>query len=623
MEEKVEKVYKSLDATELEQLIIYLNEKYRYGTEVVSDSLYDKVVDRLKSVKKDSKILTEIGAPVRDELVKVDLPFWMGSMDKVKPGSRELTLWLERYHGPYVVSGKLDGMACLYHKNCLYTRGNGRVGQDISYLLKHLQLPKIDPKFFVRGELIIKEKVFAEKYKNKFPKARSVVAGVINSKKPDLKTLLDIDMLAFEFGCLDKDFLPSVQFETLQKLGFDVPYNIIEENLTEENLPYIFSKVKSKSRYEVDGIILTQNKIHPRNTSGNPKYSVAYKMDAEGIETIVEDVLWAPSMYGALIPRIKIRPVIIDGDTITFATGYHAKNIIENNIGKKTVVEVIKAGDVIPKISKVVKSTKAEWPSRKIFKEYEWDETHVNLVLKDPLKNTEVLKERLLYFFKTFSVKFVSVGTISKFFKEGLDTPEKIYKAPVEDFEKLEGFQKKSAKKIYDSIHETFDRPHSLETVMSASLAFGQGFGEKKLYPLVSRINIYSKTEKGYTLVKPSMTQVLETEGFSELSAKKFLDHFEDFERFLKKNPFIKIADKKSKNKTGKLKNYYILFTGVRDKKLSEDLSSHGATIEGSFTKKVNLLVVKSADVKNNKTDRAKKENIEIIPIDLVRRKFL
>ena len=77
----------------------------------------------------------------------------MGSMNKIKPDMQELKRWINKYQGPYIISDKLDGVsALLVHKNNqnkLYTRGNGEFGQDISQLLKYINIHKLNKTFFL------------------------------------------------------------------------------------------------------------------------------------------------------------------------------------------------------------------------------------------------------------------------------------------------------------------------------------------------------------------------------------------------------------------------------------------------------------------------------------------
>jgi len=87
-------------------------------------------------------------------------------MDKIKPDTKELDKFKSKYSGPFVISCKLDGVSALYSTEesspKLYTRGDGKYGQSINHLIEYLNLPT-EKNITLRGELIIKEKLFKEK----------------------------------------------------------------------------------------------------------------------------------------------------------------------------------------------------------------------------------------------------------------------------------------------------------------------------------------------------------------------------------------------------------------------------------------------------------------------------
>ena len=106
-------------------------------------------------------------------------------------------------------------------------------------------------------------------------------------------------------------------------------------------------------------MIVSDDNLYPINTSGNPKHSIAFKMvlDDQIAESIVTDVIWTPSKDGYLKPTVIVDPVEIGGTIIERATAHNAKFIIENKIGPNTVIKLVRSGDVIPYIQKIVKST--------------------------------------------------------------------------------------------------------------------------------------------------------------------------------------------------------------------------------------------------------------------------
>ena len=90
---------------------------YNTGKPLLEDSEYDKLIDIMKERFPNSDVLNQIGAPIRSEIEKVKLPYWMGSMDKVKPDSKQLISWLSKYSPPYIISQKLDGLSALLTYN--------------------------------------------------------------------------------------------------------------------------------------------------------------------------------------------------------------------------------------------------------------------------------------------------------------------------------------------------------------------------------------------------------------------------------------------------------------------------------------------------------------------------
>ena len=96
---------------ELEEIIVYTSDKY-YNTSkaVITDALYDILIDFLKLRNPKSKVLKNIGAKIKSKN-KVKLDYWLGSMDKIKPPSNQLSIWSKKYKPPYNLSDKLDGVS--------------------------------------------------------------------------------------------------------------------------------------------------------------------------------------------------------------------------------------------------------------------------------------------------------------------------------------------------------------------------------------------------------------------------------------------------------------------------------------------------------------------------------
>ena len=191
---------KMLSEKKISVMIDEATKAYYNDEPLLSDNEFDIIQEYMKKKYPKNKALTQIGAPIEDKH-KVKLPYYMASMDKIKPDTNALPKWKLKYKGPYVLSAKLDGISGLYStengEEKLYTRGNGSVGQDISHLIPYLRLPKTSD-MTIRGEIIMKKSTFLEKYKDEFSNSRNLVAGLVNKKTIDPEKLKDIDFVAYE-----------------------------------------------------------------------------------------------------------------------------------------------------------------------------------------------------------------------------------------------------------------------------------------------------------------------------------------------------------------------------------------------------------------------------------------
>ena len=126
-------------------------------------------------------------------------------------------------------------------------------------------------------------------------------------------------------------------------------------DVTNEMLSDVLVDWRNTYKYLIDGIIIIDNHSYKR-TKKNPKHAFAFKMvlSDQKAEAKVVDVIWKPSKDGFIKPKIRIEPIHIGGTEITSATAYNADFILKNKIGIGAIVEIIRSGDVIPTIQKVI-----------------------------------------------------------------------------------------------------------------------------------------------------------------------------------------------------------------------------------------------------------------------------
>jgi DNA ligase (NAD+) len=605
-----QKLIKKVSVNQLEKILKFASDRYYNDDPVLDDDVYDLLEEKLRQMNPKSKLLNDTGAPVRGDIQKIRLPVWMGSLDKIKPGKRETDLWFERYTGPYMISEKLDGISGLIVYSDggvkIYTRGDGEFGQDISFLESYLDLPKVKEDICVRGEFVLKNSLFDSKYSSKFPKPRTVVSSLVNSKRPDQEILGDIDFLVYEI-VKEEGVKWSSQFDRARKLGFKIPEHVIVKNTNQVEMTKLLTLMKESSLYEIDGLVISQDDGYLRYTSGRPKYSVAFKVDEPGVRTSVLDVLWEPSKFGILKPRVQIEPVVIEGDTINFTTGKNAKFIRQQGIGKGTILRVTKSGGVIPEITKVLEKKTPKFPGGT---DYEWNETEVEIVLKNWMSSEEVKIKRLLHIFQVLGVPNISIGNVTKMFNSGFNTVKKIYQMEVEDFLKIPTFKDKTSEKLYESVQTAFGSPIPLEVLMTMSLVFGNGFAEKKFSIIVQK---YKTIEK---ISKLSVSEISLLEGFSDKSAEQFESGMDKFLKFMEVNSFFRIKETKSQKK-GSHTGMNVVFTGFRDNNLKDQIESRGGKVLDSVNAKTTLLLYKAdSDLEKGKGVKAKKLGIKTLKRD-------
>jgi len=599
----------------LHEMKIYADDIY-YNTGKSSgldDWQYDMLNDTLKH--RDPDFIVPIGAKIRKHENRVELPFWLGSMDKFKPDDvREIATWLvANKASEYIIEDKLDGVSCLMvmtnGKIKLYTRGNGIVGADISYLAQYFKtIPKnLTETINVRGELIMEEEVFEKKYAKDYANPRNMVAGRIGAKTIR-EGLRDIKFVGYEIvgdGMMDSS---SEQLDRLDDLGFTTVRREIVKSFTVDSLMETLVRFKETSPFEIDGIIVQPNAPYERNVAANPEYAFAFKMRLSGnlVESEVVGVDWNVSKWGQLKPRVEIKPVQLGGVTITWATGFNAKFIVEESIGPGAVIEVTRSGDVIPYIVKVVKkASEPEMPEIP----YKWNETGVDIYTEE--FGDEMCIKLIASFFSKLGILHVGEKNVGKIYKAGYDTLLKIIAASKQDLMEVSGFGSLMAERTYNNIHGGL-RDLLLPTVLGASGVFGFGLGRKKITTLLDEFPDILDVHK--TLTSQQLLQrVLQIEGFSVKSAQKIVDNVDWADKFIRAMKHF--ATFKEKVIAGaNMKGMKVVFTGFRDKKLEEDVVARGGKITTSVSRNTSVLVVTTrAGKPSGKMKKALELGVEVL----------
>jgi len=611
----------SLGESELASMIQESNKAFHFNkTPIMTDNEFDILKEYLEKKFPTSGVLKEIGTPIIEKN-KVTLPYEMASMDKIKPDTGALTSWKTKFKGPYVLSCKLDGVSGLYYteggESKLYTRGNGKVGQDVSHLIPYLNFPKLtsgSSKIVVRGEFIIPKKIFHDKYAMKFANPRNLVAGIVNRQTIDEK-VNDLHFVAYEV--VHPILKPAEQMQKLAESGFETVLNrtVMFKDLTNELLSEVLMDWRSNYLYEIDGVIVTDDNIYDRK-SGNPEHSFAFKMvlSDQIAEAKVVDVLWTPSKDGYLKPRVQIEPIQLGGVKIEYATGFNGAFIEQNKIGMGALIQIIRSGDVIPHIRSV--TTPAEQAKMPLVP-YKWNNTHVDIMLEDISSDETVREKNITGFFRGIGVEGLKGGNVVRIISAGYDTVPKIIHMSKEEFLKVEGFKDKLATKIYDGIKEKLSSA-SLITLMSASNIFGRGFSDKRVELI---LEAYPDILISQELSADKIKKITGIKGMATKSAEAFVEKIGDFVAFLQEcglqsklnSSTISGANVTQIDTSHPLYKKSVVMTGTRDAGVIDALKKVGAILGSSVSKNTIVVVAKSADEDSGKANEARKLGIPIM----------
>ena len=373
--------------------ILYLKAKANYysvdphdlSNPVLTDSEFDVLEDQLRLV--DSFVVDIVGtikingnkATVSKGKIKfIPHKSPMGSLAKIqfKPGYTpypEFANWLSQIPTNTNIDiefgTKLDGNAIntTYENGKLISvtsRGDGQEGQDYT-----AAPPSGIPTFIkdftgeIRGEAVIDTYVFDSKYKKdgidplkKYTNARNYVAGAL--AHGDKIKCNEIDFVAFQIV----DYV-GVTFTQLIKWGFNVldytkVHKVSEINdILFQSIHDGFATYRENCKYQLDGIVAKMDESIRATIGQNnhhPHWALAIKFIAEEVSTKITGIEWTLGKRGQLTPVALLEAVQLMGSTVRRASLYNASWMIANKCFDGATVSLIKSGDIIPKIVKVL-----------------------------------------------------------------------------------------------------------------------------------------------------------------------------------------------------------------------------------------------------------------------------
>ncbi len=551
----------------------------------------------------------------------------------------------------YFCEPKMDGAAVslIYVNGILeraLTRGDGRVGEDISQNVKTIRsIPQklssskasIPSLLVIRGEIFISKDAFErmnEKAKENnekvFANPRNAASGSLRQLDPRVTSGRPLSFIAHGLGECE-----GVQFSSISEFydhlkAWKIPTSDLCKKVKTKDDCLKFHdkilKVRESIPYEIDGVVFKVNDYDLQKRLGfisrAPRWAIAHKFPAEEATTILEDIEFQVGRTGILTPVARLQPVIVGGVTVKNATLHNIDEIKRLGIDVGDRVILRRAGDVIPKIVKVVEkgisNKKLEIP-----KKCPSCNANVVLVNTSDLKCSggfnchEIQKGQIVHFVsrKAFDIEGLGIEIINTFFKQGfLKDPSDVFRLEnrKDEIVSLEGFGEKSFDNLIKSINAS--RDVSLHR-------FIYSLGIPEVGESTAR-NLESHFEKFKSIFEASYDELIEVKDIGPKVAENIIQFFQNplivetvpkllEEIILKELSKEDFKDMPLRGKqivlTGKLENY------SRDE-LKEILISMGANVTSSVSSKTSLLI--AGEKAGSKLRKAESLGIDIIDSD-------
>jgi DNA ligase (NAD+) len=359
----------------------------------IGDDAYDRLLDELRQIEHEHPELASPDSPTQrvggepvGRLEKVEHLEPMLSLGNVR-SEQELRAWVERMRNhlaregiaeprfTFVVEPKIDGLAIslVYREGTLErgaTRGNGEVGEDVTHNLRTigaipLHVSDAPPLVEVRGEVYMSLADFtalnerrAEAGESTFMNPRNSAAGTIRQLDPADAAKRPLSIWCYQVGVTEGLSFErhSQALQWLREHGFRVNSDIRVLGSEDEVIAQCLEWERRRGAldFEIDGVVVKVDELELQRRLGSvgrdPRWAVAWKFPPTTAVTKLEQVMWNVGKFGDLRPYAVLEPVEVGGVTIKLATLHNEEDIVRKDIRAGEEVIVVRAGDVIPQV---------------------------------------------------------------------------------------------------------------------------------------------------------------------------------------------------------------------------------------------------------------------------------
>ncbi|QNK84258.1 NAD-dependent DNA ligase LigA [Aliarcobacter cryaerophilus] len=633
----------------IEKLISWAKAYYVDDEPIASDEEYDKLARQcLEFENKNPNLINpnspnrRVGGAILKGFKKANHLSRMWSQEDVF-NDKELEDWIKRASKvgdnlEFFCQPKFDGASLnlIYENGILkqaITRGDGEIGEDVTQNAMTIQsIPlEIAEKSLIeiRGEVVIKKSDFEainiERLKNSestFANPRNAAAGSLRQLDSSITSKRKLFFNAWGVGQNSLNFEKTSQMmDYIFSLGFvKTPMQTLVKNIDDIKKLYE-NMIKKRDTFPMllDGMVIKIDDITTQQDLGFtqkfPRWSCAYKFPAVEKTTKLKDIILQVGRTGVVTPVAIVEPVLIEGANVERATLHNFDEIqrLDLKIGDEIII--IRSGDVIPKITKVLKDRR-DGNEKEILKPTICPDCSSELLIEDIMIKCQNLDcpsrvvNSIIYF---ASKNCLNIDGLGDKIVELLVNEKKIfdildlYSLKYEDLKNLEGFKEKKINNLLNAIENS--KNSELYRVLTA-------LGIEHIGEVASK-SICSKF--GLDLVDVSFEDLISIDGIGEQMANSFLEFFRVNREFVLKlfdilKPKVTI---KEEAKDNPFKNKTIVITGTMSKSRDEIklfLEDLGAKVSSSVSKKTDFLIY--GEDAGSKYDKAIELGIEILTED-------
>ena len=640
---------------QLKKLINFHNNLYyNLDNPVLSDTQYDELYKKLKDLedaypqyRTPNSPTQRVGGKASSAFAEVVHKVPMMSLDN-SYSPDDIRAWYERTAKALgrsdfemVVEAKIDGVSCslTYENGVLVqaaSRGDGKVGENITANvmtikdIPHTLFNAPQGTLEIRGEVYLNksdlEKINAaqaQKGENIFANTRNAAAGFLRHKNADIVAARPLKFFAHSFGAgnIGADSFSGFM-EMCRTWGFPIGPVRMKTAQIEEIIGFYndFFRKRFELPFDADGLVVKVNDFNLQKelgvTAKSPRWAIAFKYPAPQAATTLKNVIFSVGRSGIITPVAELEPVPIGGVIISNATlhNFDEINRLGVRVGDRVLVE--RAGEVIPKIVKVVeqKGTVPILPPEKCpscgGKVYQ-EEGEVGYYCVNPSCPAQ-LRARLLHFASRDAMDIDGLGEsiMDQLLERGfvVDFAD-IYKLTFFHVLNLENFKDKKAQNLLEAIEASKHKPLA-KLLFALGIAF---VGEKTAEILADRFHTLDN------LKNASLEELQSLREIGEVVSKSVYDFFRDEKAAaqieLLREAGLNFTQPEKELSGNVLEGKTIVFTGeLKTLKRSEAerlAKQYGGYTSGSVSKKTSFVV--AGEEAGSKLKKAQQLNVPVI----------